>query len=112
MKFAAVILALPLALLAACGEEPAPAPVETATPEPTPTLPAPNEELFKTAFAAACPDAKPVNSAVCKRGMGAPTAACEYGLGEDTALRHKATLAADETALTWTISDPETVCAQ
>ena len=114
VKLSTAALLLPLALLAACGEEPAPAPApaETATPEPTPTLPAPDEELFKAAFAAACPAAEPVNSSICKRAMGAPTASCEYGLGDDTALRHKATLAADEAGTGWTISEPETVCAQ
>ncbi len=102
----------PLIALAACGEEPAPepAPTEVATPEPINTLPAPNQELFSALLAEACPNAEPVNTAVCKRaGMGSEDVLCEYGLGDDEYLRNKATLTAGEDA--WTLADPETVCA-
>ncbi len=106
-------LLLPIALLAACGQEPAPQPVETAaaaTPEPIATLPAPDQAKFTELLAAACPEAKPVNTAVCKRaGMGSPDVVCEYGLGEDTYLRNKAVLTAGEGD--WTLKDSETVCA-
>ena len=100
---------LPVFALAACGEEPAPAPepVETATPE---TLPAPDQELFSSKLAEACPRLKPVNTAVCKRaGLGSEDVICEYGLGDDEYLRNKATMTAVDGA--WTITDTETVCA-
>jgi hypothetical protein len=110
-KFAFLIPALALAL-AACGEEPAPAPVETpvATPEPTPSLPAPSQASFTALLAEACPEAEPVNTAVCKRaGMGSPDVVCEYGLGDDEFLRNTAVLTAGEGE--WTLKDPATVCA-
>ena len=57
-----------LALLAACGNEPAEQPVaEVATPEPVETLPAPDQELFSVKYAEAFPDEKPVNTAGRKR---------------------------------------------
>ncbi len=51
-------LLLPLALLTACGEEPAAqtAPEQVATPEPIETLPAPDQALFSAKYAEACPD--------------------------------------------------------
>ena len=99
-----------LALLAACGNEPAEQPVaEVATPEPVETLPAPDQELFSVKYAEACPDEKPVNTAVCKRsGMGSPDVVCEFGLGDDEYLRKKATLTAGEGE--WAFADPENVC--
>ena len=105
---------LPVFALAACGEEapaPAPEPVETATPEPeVPALPAPDQALFTELHAAACPNAKPVNTAVCRRaGMGSDDVICEYGLGDDEYLRNKAILSAGESE--WTLNDTETVCA-
>ena len=108
-----LILALPLFALAACGEEPAaePAPAETAAAPAEPSLPAPDEELFTELFAATCPAAEEaVSTAVCRRAMGAETVACEFGVGEDTALRHDATLVADDGE--WTISDAEALCAE
>lgn len=100
-------------LLTACGEEPAPAPEPTpaVAAEPTPTLPAPDQELLTTLLADTCPDLKPVNTAVCRRTMGADTVSCEFGLGEDDYLRNDATLAANEAGDAWEITDPETVCA-
>ena len=109
-------LILPVALLAACGEEPAPepaaTPTEVATLEPESTLPAPTEDLFKTTFAETCEGAEPVNTAVCRRAMGADTVACEFGLGEDEYLRHKATLAVNETNDGWMIADAAAICAE
>ncbi len=108
-KFA---LLLPLALLAACGEEPAPQPVdEAAAPvaEAAPSLPAPDQALFTAKYAEACPDEEPINTAMCKRaGMGSPDVVCEFGLGDDEYLRNKATLIAGEGE--WTFADPENVC--
>lgn len=103
---------LPVFLLAACGEEPAPAPAPTATPEPVATLPATDQDLFAELLAEACPDLEPVNTAVCRRGMGATTVACDYGLGEDEFMRNDATLVVNEAGDGWMIQDPEAVCAQ
>lgn len=111
-KFA---LILPIALLAACSEEPAAAPeepVEVATPEPVePSLPAPDAEIFSAALAKACPALEPVNKSACRRaGMTSSDVICEYGLGDDEYLRHKATLTPGDEE--WTVADPETTCAQ
>ena len=110
-KFALILA--PALLLAACGEEPVAeaAPAETVAPEPVNTLPAPDQELFSAVFAEACPEAEAVNTAVCKRvGIGSEDVLCEYGLGDDEYLRDSATLTPGDEA--WTLSDPETVCAQ
>ncbi len=111
-KLALLIPALALSL-AACGSEPAPAPVETPVAVPTPeepALPTPDQAIFSEVFAAQCPAAKPVNTAVCKRaGLGSPDVVCDYGLGDDEYLRNKAVLTAGEGA--WTLKEPETVCA-
>lgn len=104
-------LLLPLALLAACGEEPAPeaTAAAVATPEPVETLPAPDQALFAGKYAEACPDAEPVTNAVCKRvTLGADDVLCEFGLGEDEYMRNKATLTPSEGA--WAFADPENVC--
>ena len=106
---------LPLFALAACSGEPAAAPTEGATaaapaPVATASLPAPDQALFTSKLAEACPEAKPVNTAVCRRaGMGSSEVNCEFGLGEDEYLRNKATLVAGESE--WTLKDPEAVCA-
>ena len=102
-----------LALLAACGEEPAAqtAPTEAVTPEPIDTLPAPDQALFTAKYSETCPDSEPVSTAVCKRaGLGSEDVICEYGLGDDEYLRNDATLSAGDDS--WTLADPETVCAQ
>jgi len=103
-----------LVALAACGQEPAPAPQSAATAAaalPTEGLPAPDQALFTTTFAAACPEAEPVSNAVCKRaGLGSSEVICEYGIGEDNYLRHKATLAAADGK--WTLAQSEKICAE
>lgn len=102
-----------LLLLAGCGEEPAAQPVAVETPvaPATPSLPAPDEEIFSTVFAAACPEAEPVAVSSCRSlGLGESDFTCEYGLGEDEVLRHDATLTPGEGE--WTLVDPDTVCAQ
>jgi len=107
----------PAIALASCNEEPPPAAEATTTeasavePESAePALPAPNQALFTELHAAACPNARPVNIASCKRaGMGSENVICEYGLGEDEYLRNKATLTAGDGE--WTLTDVETVCA-
>ena len=107
-------LIAPVFALAACGEEPAPepAPAEVAAPEPTPSAPAPDEELFAQLYAAACPEAEPVSTSVCRRAMGADTVSCEFGLGEDEYLRNDAMLELDETGEAWAIADADAVCSQ
>ena len=105
---------IPVLALAACGEDPAPEPAATqaAPPAPLNDLPAPDQDLFKTTFANTCEGAEPVNEAVCRRGMGADTVACEFSLGEDEYLRHKATLAVNETGDGWMLADAEAICAE
>ena len=114
-----IALLLPLALLAACGQQAEEAPAEAATtaaapaPAATPSLPAPDQATFTTAFAEACEGAEPVNTAVCKRaGLGSKDVVCEYGLGEDTYLRHKATLTANTDGTAWMLAEAATVCAE
>ena len=106
------VLLLPLAFLAACGEEPAPQPVdEAAAPvaEATPSLPAPDQALFTAKYAEACPEDEAVNTAVCKRaGLGSDDVICEFGLGEDEYLRNSATLSAGDGE--WVFAEPDNVC--
>ena len=111
-KLALIVPAL--ALLAACGAEPAPepAPTETAAPEPVVSLPATDQDYFSAKFAATCEGAEPVNNAVCRRAMGADQALCEYGLGEDEYMRHEATLVANEDGSDWMIDNAEALCAE
>ena len=107
-------LILPVALLAACGEEPAPeqAPTEVAAPEPVSTLPAPDQELFKATFAETCEGAEPVNKAVCRRAMGADSVNCEFSLGEDEYLRNDAKLVTNEANDGWMLENAEALCAE
>ena len=108
-------IALPLIAalaLGACSEQPAaePAPVETAAPAPEATLPAPDQALFSLIHEANCPEAKQVNTAVCKRaGITSEDVICEYGLGDDEYLRNKAVLTPGEGE--WVLADSEAVCA-
>lgn len=109
------LFALPLlVVLAACTQEEAPAPQATqaaAAPAPTQSLPAPDQALFTTTFAAACPEVEKVSNAVCKRaGLGSTDVICEYGIGEDNYLRHKATLTPGDGQ--WTMVQPEKICAE
>ena len=105
-------LLFPLALLAACGEEPAPQPVDGAAApvaEATPSLPAPDQNLFTAKYAEACPEEEAVNTAVCKRaGLGSQDVICEFGLGEDEYLRNSATLTAGDGE--WVFAEPDNVC--
>lgn len=114
MKKSALLLALPLFALAACGEEPAPEPVatETAVPEPVSTLPAPSEALFSEIFAEACPTAEPVNTGFCQRGLGEDFATCEFGLGDDEYTRNDARLEIDESGEAWVLADAEALCEE
>lgn len=104
-------LLLPLALLAACGEEPAaeaPA-ADVAAPEPVQSLPAPDQALFTEKYAEACPEEDAVSTALCKRaGLGSDDVICEFGLGEDEYRRNSATLTTGEGE--WVFADPENVC--
>jgi hypothetical protein len=108
------LTALSALALASCGSEPAEeaAPVEVAPAAPVATLPAPDEARFAQVFAASCEGAEPVSTSVCKRAMGATEAICNFGLGEDEALRHKATLTANEVSTDWVLADPENICTE
>lgn len=111
----AVILA-PLSLVvAACSEEvaEAPAPVETTAvqEEVGPTLHPPDRDKFAERFAAACPSAQEISTAMCRaQGMGSHDFTCEYGLGDDEYMRHEAVL--HEVDGEWEVENPEEVCAQ
>ena len=109
-KLALLIPALALALVG-CGEEPAPVPAPTATPTPTePSLPAPDQAKFTEVFAAACPEAEPVSTALCRsQGLQGNGFVCDYGLGNDEYRRNTAVLVPGEGD--WTLDSPETVCA-
>ena len=102
----------PLIVLAGCSSEPAPEPTPTATataPVGAPPLAAPDQALFTRLYAATCPDAEPVSTAVCKRaGFGSEEVTCEYGLGEDKYLRNKATLVPAEDE--WAVKDGAAIC--
>ena len=103
------------ALLASCGSEsetPVPATPATAEPAAGPSLPAPDQETFTRIFAESCEGAEPVNTAVCKRAMGADIVTCDYGLGEDTYLRHSAGITASEDGTEWVLADPAKICAE
>ncbi len=111
MNKLALTLPLAIALLTACGEEPAPeaAATQAVAPEAIDTLPAPDQALFTEKYAEACPEEEAVNTAVCRRaGLGSPNVICEFGLGEDEYLRNEATLIEGEGE--WTLADPENVC--
>lgn len=96
-----IALLLPLFALAACSSEPAndsaAAPAATPTVTTTPSLSPPRREEFTAAWAKACPEAKPVSTALCKsKGLGDPNFTCEFGVGEDEYRRNTAELTAGE----------------
>ena len=104
----------PTLLLTACGDNDA-APEAAAATQPAapaePSLPPPDEAVFATAFAQACPEAEKVSQSICKaNGLERDSFSCEYGLGEDEYMRYDAQLEAGVDA--WAVADPETVCAQ
>jgi hypothetical protein len=99
--------------LAACGSQ-QPQPTPTATPTPTPTattpkLPAPDKDTFAAAFAAACPHAQKVSTALCQSaGFGKQGFVCNYGLGDDKYRRNTANLAPGDGK--WVLADPKKDC--
>ena len=103
------------AALAACNsqeEAPAPEPTPTvaAAPVVKPSLPAPDESIFADVYAAACPNAEPVSTSLCKsQGLGKEGFVCDYGLGDDEYRRNTATLLPGDGE--WTLDDPENSCA-
>ena len=111
---------MPIALvalfaLAACGsqEPPQPEPV----PDPTvaaaviePAMPAPSEEIFAAAYAAACPNDQAVNTSLCRSaGFGQDGFVCDYGLGDDEYRRNRADLVPEDGE--WVLADQEEICA-
>jgi hypothetical protein len=110
-----IVACLILATLAACGSqeanEPAPTPTAAAVAPPVePSLPAPDTAVFAAALADACPDAKPVTTALCKSlGLGKEGFTCEYGTGDDDRRPYTASLVPGEGK--WTIANPENACA-
>ncbi|WP_126171854.1 hypothetical protein [Altericroceibacterium xinjiangense] len=103
-----------LAVLAACSEaQETPEPVAVtpvATAPAAPKLSPPDEAVFTTAFAEACPEAPEVSTALCKSlGFGEEGFTCNYGLGEDEYRRNTATLVPEDGV--WTLDDPEKTCA-
>ena len=112
----ALIPAIALAL-AACGETGEDADVdivaagnETAV-EPTGLAP-PDRDVFAQAYAAACPSAEAVSTAVCEAGgIGGSEFICEFGLGDDDARRYEATLAENDDATGWMLAEPDAACA-
>ncbi len=111
-----VSLITPFALVVAgCSEEvaEAPAPAETTAMSEASesTLHPPDREKFAERFAAACPAAPAISTAICRaKGMGSHDFTCDYGLGEDEYRRHKAIL--HEVDGEWEIENAEQVCAQ
>lgn len=102
-----------LATLAACGsqktEQPAPTAAATPAAAATPTMPPPRGEEFTAAWAKACPEAKPVNKALCKsKGLADPNFVCDFGLGEDEYRRNTAELAPRDGE--WVLADPANAC--
>ncbi len=109
-KFALILPAI--ALLAACGEEPAAEPEAVAAPEPVVELPAPDEAKFTEVFAATCEGAEPVSTAICKSALGSETVTCEFGLGEDEYMRHEAPLMKNEEGTDWVLGNAEAICTE
>lgn len=109
-SFAAIIA---LAGLAACNSAEEAAPVAAETPaevvEAEPSLAPPGAEDFKTAWADACPSAKPVSTALCKsKGLTDPNFECDFGLGEDEYRRNTAELTRGDDS--WELADAEQAC--
>ena len=107
-----ILVIAALAALCACSKQPqAPAP----TPQPTEistegSLSPPEEGDFKAAYAAACPEAPEVSTAICKSlGLGKDGFTCDFGLGKDTYPRNTTTISPAEGK--WAIDDSEKACA-
>ena len=106
-----------LVALSACNsQEPTEAhaaevPPQAAAIEPAkPSMPAPDEEIFASAYAEACTAAPKVSTSLCKsQGFGKEGFVCEYGLGEDEYRRNKATLVPSDGK--WVLAESEKICA-
>jgi len=114
-----LLICLPALALAACGDAPAKEgpkrptanEMKAALEKEGPKLAPPTRDLFAEKFAAACPDKKSVNNALCKaQGMGSHDFTCEYGLGDDEYMRFEGVLS--EVDGEYQLLNPETVCAQ
>ena len=106
---------LPLAaliLVSACDTQPAAnAPAATATPVPTvtPAMLPPGRKEFTAAWTKACPEAKPVNKALCKsKGMTDSNFTCNFALGDDEYRRNTTERTPRDGQ--WVLADPATAC--
>ena len=73
----------------------------------------PQRDAFAEAYAAGCPAAEEISTAVCVAGgIGGSEFVCEFGLGNDEFRRYEATLVENEAGDAWTLADPDAACAQ
>jgi hypothetical protein len=109
-----LIAGVALVALAACNSqepvEPAPTQTPVAQLPVKPTMSPPDQEAFAAAYAEACPNSKPVNTALCRsQGLGKEGFFCEYGLGNDEYRRNTASVVPSDGKRT--IAEPEKSCA-